>query len=501
MNRFLKNTLALFLCVLMLSAATVSGGLTLSAHAKTIREYAQGDLVTFGWYPQARVNDSAVIQALGAQPATWHSYGYYTGSGSYSDGNMAASGYMEYADVIYGAQKYRGVRFSQYRPYYTGLASSAQSTFQDENGYNQPGSTYWFEWEPLRWRVLEPTTGLVLCESIIDSQPFNNYVWLSGKDAYGNNAYWGDARKAHYANNYAESSLRQWLNDTFYNTAFSAAQQNMIMPATLDNSAFSPDYSAYNSAATTDKISLLSFGDMKNTAYGFDSDEWSYDAARQAQGSDYAKCQGLYVDSSSGYSRWWLRSAGYYSDLACSVEYDGWLSDYYYGASNVNFGVRPAFKLNLTSEMILSDVSEAGCIEAIRYRVPAWSGMQTTLIFKYGANEYRIAASSGAFTKENVPLGTYKVYAQRKNCLCVYLGEYNNALGEFTDSAGIALPQGDVNGDGVIDIADVSILLAAGNYGAEHTDIDLDGDGEITIADITVALQAQNYGKTAAVIG
>ena len=500
MNRILKNTLALFLCVLMLSGAAVPGGLALSARAKTIHEYAQGDLVTFGWYPQARVEDTAVISALETQAATWHSYGYYTGSGNYSDGNMAASGYMEYADVTYGAKKYRGVRFSQYRPYYTGLASSAQSTFQDENGYNQPGSTYWFAWEPLQWRVLEPTTGLVLCESIIDSQPFNNYVLLSGKDAYGYNAYWGDAGKAHYANNYAQSSLRQWLNDAFYNTAFSAVQQDMIVPATVDNSAFSPNYSAYDSASTTDKVSLLSFSDMKNTAYGFDSDEFSYDAARQAQGSDYAKCQGLYVDSSNGYSRWWLRSAGYYSDLACSVEYDGWLSDYYYGTSNVNFGVRPAFQLNLAAEIIQSDVSEVGCTEAIRYLVPAWSGTETTLIFKRGASEYRIAADSGVFTKENAPIGTYKVYAARKNCLHICIGEYNNALGEFMNPADITLPQGDVNGDGVIDIADLSMLLAGGNYGESNTDIDLDGDGRITIADIALALQAQNYGKVAVTI-
>ena len=497
MTGFLKRTLALFLGMLMLFGAAVPGGLMLSASAKTIHEYAQGDVVSFGWYPQAREEDSAVISALESNAASWHSYGYYSGTGNYSDGNMVSSGYMEYADVTYGSQMYRGVRFSQYRPYYTGLTSSAQSTFQDENGYNQPGSTYWFKWEPLQWRVLEPATGLVLCESIIDSQPFNNYVLLSGKDEYGSKAYWGDEAKKHYANNYAESSLRQWLNSAFFNTAFSTAQQEIIVPAAIDNSAFSTDYSAYDSASTTDKLSLLSFSDLKNTAFGFDSDEFSYDEARQAQGSDYAKCQGLYVDSSSGYSRWWLRSAGYYSDLACSVEYDGWLSDYYYGTSNVNFGVRPAFRLNLEAEIFQSDVSELGHADAIRYLVPAWSGVETTLIFKNAENEFSVAADSGVFTKGNVPTGVYKVFATRKNCLRVCLGEYNTALGEFTNSAQISLPLGDVNSDGVIDIADLSILVAAGIYGEMNAELDLDGDGRVTIADISVALQSDNYGKAA----
>lgn len=361
MKRLLKSTRILILCALMLFGAAPPGLLTFSASAKTIREYAQGDLVTFGWYPQMKVTDSAVINTLNEQSAVWHSYGYYSGTGSYSNGNMAASGYMEYTDVTYGGQKYRGVQFSQYRPYYTGLTSSAYNTFQDENGYDQPGSIYWFQWEPLQWRVLDPQAGLVLCETIIDSQPYNNYVLDSGKDAYGDIAYWGDAGKTHYANNYAESSLRQWLNVDFYSTAFSCAQQEIIASTVLDNSAYSASYSAYDSAPTADKLFLLSYSDVQNTAYGFSMGAGG-SSALQARGSDYAKCQGLYVDASTKCSRWWLRSAGYYSDLACSVDLDGWVSDYYYGTSDTNFGVRPALKLDLTLEILQSDVSEVGSV-------------------------------------------------------------------------------------------------------------------------------------------
>lgn len=359
MKRFRKSTLSLFLCVLMLSAASPLGLFTFSASAETIREYAQGSLVTFGWYPQTKVTDGDLVNTLNTQSAAWHSYGYYTGTGNYSDGNMVPSGYMVYTDVTYGDQKYRGVQFSQYRPYYTGLKSSAANTFQDENGYNQPGSTYWFQWEPLQWRVLDPAAGLVLCETIIDSQPYNSYVLSYGKDAYGDDAYWGDARKTHYANNYAESSLRQWLNDDFYCTAFSRAQQYIIALTTLDNSAYSTSCSDYDSAPTADKIFLLSYSDVQNTTYGF-LPGTGHSSALQAQGSDYAKCQGLYVDASDKCSRWWLRSAGYYSDLACSVDIDGWVSDYYYGTSDTNFGIRPALQLNLTSELFQSDVSEVG---------------------------------------------------------------------------------------------------------------------------------------------
>ncbi len=88
------------------------------------------------------------------------------------------------------------------------------------------------------WRVLDPVTGLVMCELIIDSQPFNNYVKSYGTDEYDNTAYWGDAAMTHYANDYAESSLRQWLNAYFLYMAFSPLQHGIIAQSVLDNSAF-----------------------------------------------------------------------------------------------------------------------------------------------------------------------------------------------------------------------------------------------------------------------
>ena len=97
--------------------------------------------------------------------------------------------------------------------------------------------------------MLDPAAGLVLCETIIDSQPYHNYVLADGTDAYGETVYWGDADKTHYANNYAESSLRQWLNGSFSGTAFSPSQREIIAPVALDNSAYSASYSAYGSSS------------------------------------------------------------------------------------------------------------------------------------------------------------------------------------------------------------------------------------------------------------
>lgn len=357
MKTMRKRTLTMLLVVLLLGDTAPLGALTLRASAKTIGEYKQGDLVTFGWYPQIEVTDSAMIASLNAATQTWQSYGYYSGTGM-EDGQMTAKDYMQYCDVLLGGAKYRGVKFSQYRPRRTGGTSYSNNqyhiAYQYDNGY-YTNTTYWFRYEPLEWRVLDPAAGLVLCEMIIDSQPYNSYALRSGTDAYGYIACWGDAGKTHYANNYAESSLRQWLNRDFYHAAFSPAQQAVIADTTLDNSAYSMSYSAYDSATTTDKVFLLSYSDVVNASYGFAASTRS-PAERQAQGSDYAKCQGLVVYMSNKCSCWWLRSAGNYSDNACLVDNSGWVTpvvNLY--ITETDIGIRPALKLNLTSDIFQED--------------------------------------------------------------------------------------------------------------------------------------------------
>ncbi|MDD6062295.1 MAG: DUF6273 domain-containing protein, partial [Oscillospiraceae bacterium] len=363
MKRVFKRVLAVFLCLVLLGGAAPmagiaqwAGGLTASAASKKITDYSVGDLVQFGSYPQSRVTDSATVAALNARATGWKSYGYYSGSGwDLADGSGQPSDYMRYCDVALNGSYYRGVTFDTYRSYFTNHKSTTSTsiTYQVDNGYIY-GNTYWFLYELLTWRVLDPATGLVLCENIIDSQAYNNYI-LSEMYVFGYK-FWGDSARTHYANNYAQSSLRTWLNEDFYNTAFSDSEKLLITAKTRENKAYSPSYSKYDSASTTDKITLLTWGDMVNTSYGFSSSEGGYDVNRRASGTDYAKSQGLYVGDSytdkqgNKCSLWWLRSASNNSGDACSVRPGGEASDDY-GVSYTDVGVRPAFNFNLTSEI------------------------------------------------------------------------------------------------------------------------------------------------------
>ncbi len=359
MKRKLKSALSLLLCMIMVFGAVAAGGEGIgelfNGGKAEAAGYSVGDIITFGSYPQSEVtkeSDSATYAKLEAATKNWISYGYYSGEGSYAEtgyGTMKPGDWMKYADITLGDEKYRAVRFTQYRPDYTNCSSSSDNSYQDYNGYTI-NNIYYFKYEPLKWRVLDPKEGLVLSESIIDSQAYSNTVYENGTDAYGETAYWNNASYTKYANDYATSSIRKWLNEDFCNTAFTSAQKQNILPTTLDNSAYSTDYSKYDSVSTTDNVFLLSYREAKNTSYGFTGSE-----TRQAVGTDYAKTQGLEV-SSNKYSIWRLRSAGYLSICACRVNYDGDVDDYSGVCSTPN-GVRPALRLSsLASDIFESDL-------------------------------------------------------------------------------------------------------------------------------------------------
>ena len=304
---------------------------------------AVGDIITFGSYPQSEVtkeSDSATYSKLEAAAKNWISYGYYSGDGSY--GSMKQGDWMEYADMDIngdGANDYRAVRFTQYRPRWTEEPCSSDISNQDANGYTI-NNIYYFKYEPLKWQVLDPTKGLVLSKSIIDSQAYSNTIY----DNYGNGkGYTNDAAGEKYANDYATSSIRKWLNEDFYNTAFTSVQKQNILLTTLDNSACSTKYSNYDSVSTTDNVFLLSYSEAQNASYGF-TDNTSSTETRKAVGTDYAKAQGLWVGLNKC-SDWRLRSAGYDSYFASRVYHGGYVND----RTNVNetdHGVRPALRLS-----------------------------------------------------------------------------------------------------------------------------------------------------------
>ena len=144
-----KKTLSLLLSLLM--ALSVFGCLTFTAAAASV-----GDTIQFGSYPQLHVADASLIAALNAAEKTWASYEYYSGTGNAYDGQMQPGDWMRFADFFYNGEKYRAVTFDEYRPQRPGSSRNAGETQQDENGY-YTGNVYYFKYEPLTWKVLDPS--------------------------------------------------------------------------------------------------------------------------------------------------------------------------------------------------------------------------------------------------------------------------------------------------------------------------------------------------------
>ena len=263
-----------------------------------------GNYIYFGEYPQTiKASNVSIIST------TPDADGYYLGS----DGER-------YAKVV--ADPF---------PYNSGHTFSNNSSVID-------GNTYYFKVEPIRWRILLESDGkaFILCDSIIAN---HNYHHTTSSTTI-------DGQKV-FANNYKYSDIRAWLNDEFYKTAFGALQQALIQTTEVDNSAQSMGYSYHRYACenTFDKVFLLSFSEVLNSAYGFENDSSFDDFARRMLTSDFSRATGAYT-SSYGNGRWWLRSP--YSSNSSNAHYvdggGGCSNDVGVG----DYGVVPALNLTLS---------------------------------------------------------------------------------------------------------------------------------------------------------
>ncbi len=339
MKKKMKQILSALLVAVMLVGFAPIGGIDFTPKAKAmdLSSYKVGDLIEFGSYPQSKVTDSTLISKLETEGSKyqWIDYNYYAGTGSEYDGNMKpVKEMMLYKDIPYGDNKYRAVKINQYRPRITVYTSSDSDSFQDDNGY-YTGNVYYFKYEPLTWRVLDPSEGYVMCNQIIDSQAYQNYVYYNGSQYYNSKSC------TTYASDWVTSSLRQWLNSIFYNIAFTEEEKTQIGTAYLENKC--SRNTAHDSASTYDMIFPVSYYDVKKTDHSF-SISFSYDTARKMKGTDYAKCQGL--DAYFKNSSWWMRSPAN-SGCAAGVSPEGKADNYYYyGVDHTSLGVLPAFKFN-----------------------------------------------------------------------------------------------------------------------------------------------------------
>ena len=303
MKKITKRILCLVLSTVLLLSAT-----SLASYAATIKNVYFWDIIEYGSYPQSQVKDSALISELDKINKNWISYGYFSGNGK--TGSMKPGDWMKYADFKYNGSKYRAVTFSQYRPNFTIDKSSEKSSFQDDNGY-YINNVYYFLYEPLKWRVIDNagSSGVyLLCDSVIDSQAFSNYVYYNSYDDCTYNRSQGDLSYSDYRDyltgDYKTSSIKKWIEDDFSNTAFTKSEKMQITEAGLPRD--------------------IIYEKLLNIYNIYDADDWIFQTVyknivnkmKYSCASDYAMSQGVshcksYYEETEGFKLvfWWTNGS------------------------------------------------------------------------------------------------------------------------------------------------------------------------------------------------
>lgn len=235
--------------------------------------------VEYGYYPQSLVSDTTLIENLNK-------------SSIYIENNY---GYVYYNDEIYKKV----------------LGSPYKDTYTFKNGETiVTNKHYWFKCESIKWRILESNDGeyKLISDILLDKQVYH---------------------KSNSKINYSISSIRTWLNETFYNKAF-------------------PDTSYIKSSqvdGNDDFVYLLS-RDQYNNYFTNSTDLYCV-------ASDYIRANSCYLDGE--YGDYWTRT--FYGPTYASMTYSAYYVtsrnngkitvDSNNGISNTTNCVRPSITIKI----------------------------------------------------------------------------------------------------------------------------------------------------------
>lgn len=164
---------------------------------------------------------------------------------------------------------------------------------QDGNLTNGP--------EPIEWEIVDEEDNrlLLISRYILDCQPYNTEK---------TGVTWENC------------SLRAWLNNEFYNSAFDSTEQNAILTATNPN-ADNISRGIDGGNDTEDNVFVLSVDEILDN-YEFeewdDTSYYGYSQALMAEVTQYAANQGAIINE-DGFGDWWLRSPGNVPECAATV--------------------------------------------------------------------------------------------------------------------------------------------------------------------------------------
>ena len=168
--------------------------------------------------------------------------------------------------------------------------------------------------EEIEWIVLETkdNQALLISKYALDCKKYNDNYEL---------VRWG------------RSSVRQWLNNDFIDSAFTA-DEKVLIPTVTISAAENPKYYTTAINTTEDKVFLLNIAEVREY---FSSNE-----ARQCKPTAYAEEKGVLVSMVNGNCQWWLRSHGRTQKTAAYVFTDGYIENEGQMVNMSNLAIRPS---------------------------------------------------------------------------------------------------------------------------------------------------------------
>lgn len=300
--------------------------------------------IEFGSYPQGYISSynplfNSLINLVGIMPTDENHRNWNVFSDFVVECQFKEDGF--YKDFEYNGDKYRATYYLRPRS-----VTAVQPYNDDYYGYQHVINGYYvkevhiFKYEPIIWEVMKSGDGISFLAptNMLDNTYFSAYEEPDG----------------YYANNYEHSFIRKFINDEFYNTAFSEEEKAKIQTTLVDNSltANAPsedDYQNYTNVAhenptmedylspnTNDKVFLLSRQEILDLDFGYKSfTDWEnidYNKACKAA-TDYCLSRGalrryafnktIYSYSSSFYLRTPLITSYYGEHVHLSGETNG----------------------------------------------------------------------------------------------------------------------------------------------------------------------------------
>ena len=207
--------------------------------------------------------------------------------------------------------------------------------FSDEKVINE-NETYYFKVEPIKWKVFgqfDLSTGKIQLYLLSD-MILHNMAFCSKYEESYTDGKWYSAEGI-FANNWAYSNVRKWLNETFYNTAFTDEEKSTLIPREVSDVT-----TQYDETNPTDNVYCLTYAQAVTLG------DYS-----MAQVSDYARCRNAFIAVNAdwyGNGRWWLSNAGAESYQASYVSnYNNIVDSTGESVGSEFMGVRPAITISV----------------------------------------------------------------------------------------------------------------------------------------------------------